>query len=127
VPVGRYRLLVFTLSAAFAGLAGGIYAFYLGYLAPGSFPVLLSVQYLVIAVVGGLGSVWGGLVGATAVTLLAQALTTLGTEPGMPDYAPAVLSYAVYALLLILVVLFLPRGLVPAFASAWHARRRARS
>jgi branched-chain amino acid transport system permease protein len=127
VPVGRYRLLVFTLSAAFAGLAGGIYAFYLGYLAPGSFPVLLSVQYLVIAVVGGLGSVWGGLVGATAVTLLAQALTTLGTEPGMPDYAPAVLSYAIYALLLILVVLFLPRGLVPAFASVWHARRRARS
>ena len=92
-----------------------------------TFPVLLSVQYLVIAVVGGLGSVWGGLVGATAVTLLAQALSTLGTQPGMPEYAPAVLSYAVYALLLVLVVLFLPRGLVPAFASVWNARRRARS
>ncbi len=122
VPVGRYRLLVFTVSAAFAGLAGGIYACYVGYLAPGSFPVLLSVQYVVMAVVGGLGTVWGALVGAAAVTLLVQFLTTLGTRPGMPDYAPAVLSYAVYALLLILVVLFLPRGLVPALSRLWRAR-----
>jgi branched-chain amino acid transport system permease protein len=113
VPVGRYRLLVFALSAAFAGLAGGIYAYYLGYLAPGSFPVLLSVQYVVMAVVGGLGTTWGGLVGAAAITLLVQFLTDIGTRPGMPSYAPSVLSYAVYAVLLTLVVLFLPRGLVP--------------
>ncbi|MEJ3747969.1 branched-chain amino acid ABC transporter permease [Actinomycetes bacterium KLBMP 9797] len=114
VPVGRYRLTVFALSAAFAGLAGGIYAFYLGYLAPGSFPVLLSIEYVVMAVVGGLGTLWGALVGATAVVLLVQVLTTLGTQPGMPSYAPSVLSYAVYALLLVLVVLFLPHGIVPA-------------
>jgi branched-chain amino acid transport system permease protein len=120
VPVGRYRLLVFTVSAAFAGLAGGIYALYLGYLAPGSFPVLLSVQYVVMAVVGGLRTVSGALFGAAAVTLLVQALTSLGTAPGMPSYAPAVLSYAVYALLLILVVLFVPRGLVPTAADRWR-------
>jgi branched-chain amino acid transport system permease protein len=111
VPVERYRLLVFTVSAAFAGLAGGVYAFYVGYLAPGSFPVLLSVQYVVMAVVGGLGTVWGALFGAVVVTLIVQLLSTLATRPDMPDYAPAVLSYAVYALLLILVVLLLPRGL----------------
>lgn len=114
VPVGRYRLLVFALSAGFAGLAGGIYAYYVGYLAPGSFPVLLSVQFVVMAVVGGLGTIWGGLLGAAAITLLVQVLTDLGTRPGMPSYAPSVLSYAVYAVLLILVVLFLPHGLVPA-------------
>jgi branched-chain amino acid transport system permease protein len=125
VPVGRYRLLVFTVSAAFAGLAGGIYAFYVGYLSPGSFPVLLSVQYVVMAVVGGLGTVWGALFGAVAVTLLVQELTTLGTRPGMPDYAPTVLSYAVYALLLILVVTFLPRGLFPTAVSLWRSRRRS--
>ncbi|WP_422768854.1 branched-chain amino acid ABC transporter permease [Plantactinospora sp. WMMC1484] len=114
IPVGRYRLTVFALSAAFAGLAGGIYAFYLGYIAPGSFPVLLSIEYVVMAVVGGLGTLWGALVGATAIILLVQVLTTLGTQPGMPSYAPSVLSYAVYALLLVLVVLFLPHGIVPA-------------
>jgi branched-chain amino acid transport system permease protein len=121
VPVGRYRLAVFALSAAFAGLAGGIYAFYLGYLGPGSFPVLLSVEYVVMAVVGGLGTLAGGVVGAVAITLLIQVLNELGTQPGMPSYAPSVLSYAVYGLLLVLVVLFLPRGIVPAL------RRKERS
>lgn len=113
VPVGRYRLAVFALSAAFAGLAGGVYAFYLGYLAPGSFPILLSIEYVVMAVVGGLGTVWGAVAGATAVILLVQLLTTIGTQPGMPSYAPSVLSYAVYAVVLVLVALFLPRGIVP--------------
>jgi branched-chain amino acid transport system permease protein len=124
VPVGRYKLAVFSLSAAYAGLAGGIYAFYLGYVAPGSFPVLLSFEYVVMAVVGGLGTLWGAVAGATVVTLLQQALTQLGTRPGMPSYAPGVLSYALYGLLLVLVLLFLPRGLLPGIA-AWRARRAA--
>ena len=114
VPVGRYRLAVFALSAAFAGLAGGVYAYYVGYLAPGSFPILLSIEYVVMATVGGLGTVAGPVVGATAIILLVQVLTDIGTRPGMPSYAPSVLSYAVYAVLLVLVVLFLPRGIVPA-------------
>ncbi|KUL27807.1 branched-chain amino acid ABC transporter permease [Actinoplanes awajinensis] len=114
VPVGAYRLLVFAVSAAFAGFAGGIYAFYVGYLAPGSFPVLLSVEYVVMAVVGGLGSIAGALLGATLITLAVQLLTTLATQPGMPSYAPSVLSYAVYALLLIAVVRYVPKGIVPA-------------
>lgn len=114
VAIGRYRLTVFALSAAFAGLAGGVYAFYLGYLSPGSFPVLLSIEFVVMAVVGGLGTIAGPVVGATVIVLLVQALTALGTQPGLPGYAPSVLSYAVYALLLVVTVLFLPRGIVPA-------------
>jgi branched-chain amino acid transport system permease protein len=125
VPVGRYRLVIFALSAAAAGAAGGIYAFYLGYLSPGSFSVLLSVEYVVMAVVGGLGTIWGAVVGAAAIVLLVQVLNTLGTLPGMPSYAPSVLSYAVYALLLIVVVLFLPRGIVPALRDT--AKRFARA
>jgi branched-chain amino acid transport system permease protein len=117
VPVGRYRLVVFALSAAFAGLAGGIYAFFLGYVSPGSFPVLLSIEYLVMAVVGGLGTLSGAVAGAAAITLLVQLLTVIGTQPGMPSYAPSVLSYAVYAVLLVVAVLFLPRGLVPTLLS----------
>lgn len=113
VPVGRYRLAVVALSAAFAGLAGGVYAFYLGYLSPGSFPVLLSVEYVVMAAVGGLGTIAGPVVGATAIVLLVQGLTNIGTQPGMQSYAPSVLSYAVYGLVLVLVVLFLPGGIVP--------------
>lgn len=112
VPVGRYKLAVFALSAAFAGLAGGIYAFYMGYLAPGSFPVLLSIEYVVMAAVGGLGRVSGALVGSAVVFLLVDALSRLATMSGMPSSAPVVLSYAAYAALLISAVLFLPEGIV---------------
>ena len=121
IPVGRYKLTVFALSAGFAGLAGGVYAFYVGYVAPGSFPLLLSIEYVVMAVVGGLGTIWGALAGAAAITLLVQLLNNVGTMNGMPSYAPSVLSYSVYALLLILVVLFMPGGIVPALV-----RRRSR-
>jgi branched-chain amino acid transport system permease protein len=61
-----------------------------------------------------MGTLAGGVVGAVAITLLVQVLNDLGTQPGTPSYAPSVLSYAVYGLLLVLVVLFLPRGIVPA-------------
>lgn len=121
VPVGRYKLVVFSVSAAYAGLAGGIYAFFLGYVSPGSFPVLLSVEYVVMAVVGGLGTIWGAVLGAAAITLLVQLLNDLGTLPGMPSYAPSVFSYAVYALLLVLVLLFMPRGLLPSITD-WLRR-----
>ncbi|MBG6089343.1 branched-chain amino acid transport system permease protein [Actinomadura viridis] len=122
VAVGRAKLAVFALSAAFAGLAGGIYAFYVGYIAPGSFPVLLSIEYVVMAVVGGLGTIWGALAGATAIVLLVQLLNNIGTMEGMPSYAPSVLSYAVYSILLIAAVLFLPGGLVPAVRDRLAAR-----
>ncbi len=119
VPVGRYKLAVFALAAAFAGLAGGVYAFYVGYVAPGSFPVLLSFEYVVMAVVGGLGTIEGALVGAALVTVVVQLLNQVATLEGMPRYAPSVLSYAAYSLLLIVAVLFLPEGIM--------ARARMRS
>jgi branched-chain amino acid transport system permease protein len=126
VPVTRYKIVVFALSAAFAGLAGGIYAFFIGYLAPGSFPVLLSFQFIVMAVVGGLGTLWGPVVGAIVITLIVQTLNDLGTRPGMPPYASSVFSYAVYAILLVVVLLFLPRGLVPSVADLLRRAVRGR-
>ncbi len=130
VPVGAYKLQVFALSAGFAGLAGGIYGFFLGFIAPESFPVLLSIQFLVMAAVGGLGAIWGSLVGAAAITLLVQVLQFIGTRPGMPTHAPAVFSYGVYALVLVLVMLFLPQGLLPAVRRAgesWFARLKVQA
>ncbi|WP_236700647.1 branched-chain amino acid ABC transporter permease [Allosalinactinospora lopnorensis] len=114
IPVGRYKLTVFALSAAFAGLAGSVWAYYVGFLSPGMFPVSMSITFVVMAAVGGMGSIWGALFGTTAVKLIVSYLGMLGTAGGMPDYAPAVLSYAVYGLLLILILLFLPHGVVPA-------------
>ena len=123
VPVGRYKLQVFALSAAYAGLAGGVYAFYVTYIAPGSFPLVRSIEFLIMATVGGLGSVWGSAVGASVVFLVVQVLQNLGTLPGMPLRAPAVFSYAVYGLILVGIMLALPQGVVPAAARALSRRK----
>jgi branched-chain amino acid transport system permease protein len=128
VSVVGYKLQVFALSAAYAGLAGGIFAYFLSYIAPGSFPVLLSIQFLIMATVGGLGSVLGAPVGAVVVTVMVQLLQALGTVPGMPLRAPAIFSYAVYGLILILVMLLLPQGLVPGLRATvmrWRASYRS--
>jgi len=124
VAVGHYKLAMFALSAAFAGVAGGIYAFYLGYIAPGSFPVMQSIEYIVMAAVGGLGRVSGALAGSALVFILVHALSRLATSSGMPDTATIILSYAVYAVLLVSAVLFRPGGLVVLAEGLW-ARVRA--
>jgi branched-chain amino acid transport system permease protein len=122
VAVGRYKLQVFTLSAAYAGLAGGMFAFFVSFIAPGSFPLVLSIQFLIMATVGGLGSIWGPVVGATALFVVVQILQALGTLPGMPLRAPVIFSYAVYGLLLVGVMLLLPQGVVPTLARRFARR-----
>jgi branched-chain amino acid transport system permease protein len=122
IAVGRYKLSVFTLSAAIAGLAGGNNTFYLGYLAPGSFPVMLSIQYVVMAAVGGMGTVSGAVVGSALVFLTVDALSRVATMSGMPSVAPIIASYAVYAVLLVTAVLFVPEGLVPYLTRLWSRR-----
>jgi branched-chain amino acid transport system permease protein len=65
--------------------------------------------------------------GTALVTVLVHYLGVLGTLGGMPDYAPAVFTYAVYGLVLALTVLFLPHGVVPSLAEWWRrARTRSR-
>lgn len=118
VPVVRYKLVVFALSAAYAGFAGGVYVFFIGYAAPDSFPVSLSVELVVMVVIFGLGSVWGALLGAVGISILVQVLNNAGTLPGMPPYMPTLLSYAAYGVILIVIMVFLPRGLLPALRDA---------
>lgn len=113
VDVAAYRRTVFALSASYAGLAGGLYALFIGFISPASFTVNLSIQFVVFAVVGGLSTVIGPVVGAVLVTLLLQLLNSLGTLPGAPSELPTILNYAAYAILLIGTMLLLPQGIYP--------------
>ena len=114
VPVMRSKVAVFALSAAFAGLAGAIATFFTPYVSPDSFPALESITYVIMAVVGGLGTLWGGVAGAVVVSVLLQALNTVSSQPGLPPTAAPIMQYATYGVLLILALLFMPRGIVPA-------------
>ena len=112
VNVVSYKLRDFALSAAYAGLAGAIYAFFLGYVSPDAFSVMLSIQFVIMVVVGGLGTVSGAFIGAAVVTIIAQVLTSLGTGPSLPAQLPNVLSEGVYAVILIALLRLMPDGVV---------------
>ncbi len=117
VPVMRSKLAIFALSATYAGLAGALSAFFTPYVSPDSFPAVESFTYVIMAVVGGLGTVWGGVVGAVVVSVLLQVLNSVSSQPGLPPTAAPILQYATYGALLVIALLFLPRGIVPSVES----------
>jgi len=101
----RVRTAAFTLSAAFAGAGGALFAFLNGYLSPDSFTLQTSILFLLIVLFGGLGTLAGPLVGAAALVLL-------------PEVVRQFVEYRLilYGSLLLLSVYFLPRGVVGALA-----------
>ncbi len=95
-----FKVLAFSISAFFAGIAGGLYAHYLKILDASTFGFMKSVEVLVMVVLGGLGSVIGSIVSATVLTLLPELLR---------DFAQY--RMIIYSLLLVIVMIFKPSGL----------------
>ncbi len=95
-----YKTLGFTFSAALAGLAGALYASYLGILNPSTFGFMKSIEILVMVVLGGMGSMIGSVVSATVLTAIPELLRAFS------EY-----RMIVYSLLLIIVMIFKPSGL----------------
>ncbi|HET7340724.1 MAG TPA: ABC transporter substrate-binding protein [Methylomirabilota bacterium] len=116
VPVARYKTVAFGLSAFYTGVAGGLFAFVVGFLSPDAFDVFLSVDFVVMIIVGGLGSVPGSIVGAALVTVLNDTLA------GFQNYRPLV-----FGAILIACMLFMPGGVtrgLSALATAAAPSRR---
>jgi branched-chain amino acid transport system permease protein len=131
INVSGYKLRLFVLAAGLAGLAGGLLAFRLQFLSPDAFPIIISIEFVVMVVVGGLGSVYGAVLGAVAIVWLQDKLRELGTREtlvgfDLPLQAPAVFRIGVFALILIVVMLFMPRGVLPA-VTGWTRRLRRRT
>ncbi len=94
-----YKTLAFVDSAFFAGVAGGLYAGCIGVMAPAKFGFMKSIEILVMVVLGGMGSMLGSVISATVLTILPEALRAVS------DY-----RMVVYAVVLILVMIFRPEG-----------------
>lgn len=101
INVQYYKMFAFVLSSFLAGIGGGLYATYLGYLNPMMFGFLNSVNFVVFAVFGGLGSITGTIIATTVLTFLQELLRDLGD-----------LRLVFYGLLLIVMMIFWPRGLM---------------
>jgi branched-chain amino acid transport system permease protein len=100
ISLTYYKTLAFTISAFFAGIAGGLYAHYLSILDATTFGFMKSAEILVMVVLGGLGSMIGSVISATVLTILPELLRSFA------DY-----RMVIYSLLLILVMIFKPSGL----------------
>ncbi|MFD7257012.1 branched-chain amino acid ABC transporter permease [Streptomyces sp. NPDC059874] len=117
VPVARYRAAVFVLSSMYAGLAGVLLALVFQRTVPDYFGMVLSLEYLAMIVIGGLGTVAGAVIGAVFVSLLPQLLTRysdalpLVSAPGTGGVSPGEASRYLYGAAVVAVVLFLPGGL----------------
>lgn len=117
VDVPAYRARAFLVSAMYGGLSGVLYALSVGSVAPESFSVEVSIQYLVMIVIGGLGSVGGAAAGAVFVAALPPTLQRysdslpLLSEPGGGGVSYADAALFLYGGLVVLVVLVQPAGL----------------
>ena len=101
VPGTRYKVLAFTISSFFAGVAGGLYAHYITVLDPATFDFNMSIEILVMVVLGGMGSFTGSVLAAVVLTLLPELLRDLA------DY-----RMLIYSVVLVLMMILRPQGLL---------------
>ena len=123
VNLSYYKTLAFAVSAFYTGIAGGLYAFILGFINPESFHIIMSITFLAMVVVGGVGSIMGSIAGATLMTYLDVKLQAIQDIPGLgailvkfsEEYMTMAgisnVAIIVYGLIMILIVLFEPLGI----------------
>ena len=109
INVNRYQILAFTIGTSIAGLAGGIYAHRMGFISATDFAFVVSIQVVSMVVIGGLGTLRGPIFGALLITSLPEILRFAD------DYRELV-----YGLLLVLMVRFMPQGLIGEDSPVWN-------
>lgn len=111
-----YKVLATVASGVLIGVAGGIYAYFLTFIDPrGMFDILVSVQIVLATLLGGIGTIWGPVLGAFLVVPMNEVTNDVVAAQGVHLF--------VFGLVLMAVVMFLPRGLIPT-VRAWIGSRR---
>ena len=138
IDLARTKSIAFAISAGFTGLAGGLFAHKLGYLAPDAFTLLTSIQLLLMVVVGGLGSMHGVFYGAIFIGLLPQGIAMMrDTLPATIGQLPG-LEPGIFGLILVLFLIYEPLGIYgrwrkirqffdefPLYRKATHKRQKS--
>ncbi|MBM3584450.1 MAG: branched-chain amino acid ABC transporter permease [Alphaproteobacteria bacterium] len=117
VDVRRYKTLAFVIASFFAAFAGAMFSHYLGSANPNQFGLAVMLYVLVWVIVGGTRTFAGPVIGTVLLTALSEILRVVGVD----EYRPAI-----YGIILILTILFLPQGLesLPGRVRDWCARRK---
>lgn len=116
INLTKYRLMSFGISSFFAGIGGALYAHYLGYVSAEAFTILLSIQFLAMIIIGGLGTIAGALVGAAFILLLPLAMEVVASSmatvfPAMQQGVAYIKQMSVGAAIILFLILE-PEGLM---------------
>jgi len=111
ISMAKYKTTAFAISAFFTGVAGSLYAHKLTFINPESFTIFVSIEFLAMIIVGGLGSIHGAVFGAAFIIFLPQLI--IMTKDYMPKYLAdqTGLDPVLYGLMIILFILFEPLGI----------------
>jgi branched-chain amino acid transport system permease protein len=112
IPISQYKIIAFALSAFYTAIAGGLYAYLVRYINPESFNINLSISFLSMIVIGGLGTIPGSVLGALFYVAVPEIFRGLKDAPGL-----------VFGLSVVLVMVFMPRGLWGFVERLWRAYR----
>ncbi len=111
------KLLAFAMGATFGGLSGSLFASFQGFVSPESFNLMESIMILCMIVLGGMGNIWGVVLGAILVTMIPEALRYTGDLQralfGQVFIDPADLRMLLFGIALVLMMIFRPAGLLP--------------
>ena len=119
IGVAQHKLLAFVISSAMTAVAGALFGYYRGFVSVEAFSLFLTIQYVAMIIIGGMGSLLGAILGAIFVTLLPYAIEAImGALPGAQQYAGVIfaVNYAAFGVVMILFLVFEPLGLV----GIWH-------
>jgi len=115
ISVAGYKLLAFVISSAIAAVAGALFAYYRSFVSVEAFSLFLSIQYVAMIIIGGMGSLLGALLGALFVTLFPYLIEAVLLKlPDAQSYAGVLfaVNYAAFGVVMILFLVFEPQGLV---------------
>jgi branched-chain amino acid transport system permease protein len=125
IPIFKYKLISFAISSFYAGFAGGLAAYYIGSITPEPYTLMLSVEYIAMIIIGGLGSIPGAVFGAIFITvlneILSQSTQFFMNIEGLAKIALTIapLREFVFGLAIVLFIIFEPKGL----AEVWRIIR----
>ena len=121
VEVARHKVVVFVVGAMFTSVAGSLYAHWVTYVDPSVADLLLSIQLVIMATVGGLRSVWGAPIGAFVIVTLSQWAREV--MPRLFPRAGGEYEITVYGIALIVILLFVPDGIAGGVSRLLSGRR----
>jgi branched-chain amino acid transport system permease protein len=100
IDLAKYKTIAFAISAFYTGVAGGLFAYLITFLSPDAFTIELSVDFIAMIVIGGMGSILGSIIGAVILTGMQQILASLLD-----------LQILIFGISLIVFMIFMPRGI----------------